>query len=374
MKLLFVIDHFGGGGAQRQMTLLASGLSDLGHKVEFFIYHPDHAFYRSLLDEKHIRIHSYDKKHRFSIKVLTALLRVVKTGGYDGMLSFLDTPNLYAEIIRMVNSIPLVVSMRMSPPGQWGFKDRLRLQCHRRADLITVNSRHQRRLLEDQFSWVSKHIKTIFNGVDCREFAPEPEKRCRNVLSGRMNLLGIGRIAEQKNLTGLVEALRVFRDKHGWVPMVSWVGKTGKEADEQRYYLSVKASIKEARLDEHWQWMGERRDIPALLNRADALIHPALYEGLPNAVCEALAAGCPVLAGNICDNPFLVNHGVTGLLFDPAQPRDISGAMSAYASLPVKEREKMSREARVYALDNLALDRYAREYERIFMKLRGSVR
>ena len=73
----------------------------------------------------------------------------------------------------------------------------------------------------------------------------------------------------------------------------------------------------------NWRWLGEESDIPGLLREHHALIHPSLYEGLPNVVCEALAAGMPVLVSNVCDHPLLVADGERGFLFDPADPGSI---------------------------------------------------
>ncbi len=57
MKLLFVIDHFGSGGAQRQMVNLALGLSRRGHDVEFLVYYPEFDFFRARVDEAGLTVH-----------------------------------------------------------------------------------------------------------------------------------------------------------------------------------------------------------------------------------------------------------------------------------------------------------------------------
>ena len=50
MKVLLVIDHFGPGGAQRQIVELACGMQRRGHEIEMFVYFPEHGFFRPLLD------------------------------------------------------------------------------------------------------------------------------------------------------------------------------------------------------------------------------------------------------------------------------------------------------------------------------------
>jgi glycosyltransferase involved in cell wall biosynthesis len=84
------------------------------------------------------------------------------------------------------------------------------------------------------------------------------------------------------------------------------------------------------------------------MQRHDALIHPSLYEGLPNAVCEALAAGLPVLISNVCDHPLLVVEGERGFLFDPSDPLSIAMSIERAAALDadswLPQREEICRD------------------------------
>ena len=48
-------------------------------------------------------------------------------------------------------------------------------------------------------------------------------------------------------------------------------------------------------LQNNVHWLGRRDDIPNLLKSADVLVHASLWEGMPNSVLEAMAAGLPVI-------------------------------------------------------------------------------
>src|SRR5439155_22355430 len=73
-------------------------------------------------------------------------------------------------------------------------------------------------------------------------------------------------------------------------------------------------------------FLGERKDIPALLARCDVFVLPSLNEGLPLTVLEAMAAERPVVATNVGGLPELVADGVRGILVPPAGPRALAGA------------------------------------------------
>ena len=63
---LFIIDHFGSGGAQRQLVTLALALKSKGYQIEFFAYYPKYTFYLPLLENANIPVHWSDKKSKLS--------------------------------------------------------------------------------------------------------------------------------------------------------------------------------------------------------------------------------------------------------------------------------------------------------------------
>lgn len=79
--------------------------------------------------------------------------------------------------------------------------------------------------------------------------------------------------------------------------------------------------------------LGWREDIPELLARSDLFVLPSRFEGLPNAVIEAMAAGVPSVATAVAGTPELIEHGETGWLTPPghadALADTILGALAA---------------------------------------------
>ena len=108
MKILLVIDHFGSGGAQRQIVELAYGLKQHGHEVEMFVYVPQQVFFRSRLDEQQIIVHEYAKVRRFSFGVIFRLAALMRDGGFDIVISYLKNPNVYAELAKLISGGNLV--------------------------------------------------------------------------------------------------------------------------------------------------------------------------------------------------------------------------------------------------------------------------
>jgi glycosyltransferase involved in cell wall biosynthesis len=361
MNVQLVIDSLGSGGAQRQMVNLARGLKSRGHHVSLFTYYSeDH--YRPLLEEVGIPVHLHLKPSRYSPAPLLALRRVCRDERPDVVLSFLDTPNFYVEMATIgLRRARVVVSERfMYPPGGLSLGLRLLQECHRLADAITVNSRHQRVRMERSFPWMAKKLHTIYNGVDLDAFRPEDGPR---TAGGTLSLLAISSVSFKKNSLNLAKALGICRDQYHVDVHLDWIGTRQVSREGTRPAEQTSAFLREHGLADNWSWLGERTDIAAMLASHDALIHPSYFEGLSNVLCEGLSCGRPILASRVCDNPVLVEDGVTGLLFAPDSPDDIARAILAFSQKEPFERAAMGRAARDFAEKHLSLERYVSDYE-----------
>ena len=84
------------------------------------------------------------------------------------------------------------------------------------------------------------------------------------------------------------------------------------------------------------RFLGERHDIPDLLNTADLFILPSRTEAFPNSVLEAMAAGLPVIASRAGGIAELIEDGVTGRLVPPGDATALSDAIASMASDPVR--------------------------------------
>ena len=368
MNVLLVIDHFGSGGAQRQIVELACGLERRGHSVEMFAYFPGRDFFRAQLDEHRISVHEFAKGRGFQLSVVRRLRQLVASRGTDVIVSFLNSPNIYAELAQVgTRRARLVVSERTSyhddksRTGAW-----LRRALHALADHVVANSHTQCEWLR-RHRWLSHKVSCIYNGVDASRFASQ---RSGPAAPERMRLVAVGRIGPEKNAINLVRALELFRRDHGYVPQVSWVGGADESPAGRAYRGQLDALLaSHPEVRGAWRWLGLETDMPRLLSEHHALIHPSLYEGLPNVVCEALAAGMPVLVSRVCDHPRLVADRERGFLFEPLDPASMAAAIRDLAGLSPQQWEAFSRNASLYAARELDVELMISAYEKLLASL-----
>ncbi len=368
LNILCVIDHLGPGGAQRQMATLAPALKQRGHSVQLFLYYPEQNFFRPQIDACGIVVHAHRKGGHYSFGVLKALASLIERCKFDIVLSYLDTPNVYTELTRLLVRGPkLVVSERSSYQADRSpFGAVLRRLLHVLSDHVVANSQTQTDWLRRK-RWLAGKVSCIYNGLDLSSFSSEIVVPAT---PGDLRLLAIGRIGPEKNILNLIHALHLLYDTKGVAPEIGWVGRQDSSPAGLAYRHDVDMLLCERpEVAARWHWLGEESDVPRMLGGYHALIHPSLYEGLPNVVCEALAAGKPVLVSGVCDHPFLIADGRRGFLFDPTKPSSIAQAMESLSALSAECWRSMSRNAREFAEQTLGVERMVASYEDLFRTL-----
>ena len=356
MKILCVIDSLGSGGAQRQLVVLARGLKLNGHDVEFFVYH-GLDYFRPQLEDLNIPIYLIQKKTRFSLGPVLGLRKLIKTKKYKKIIAYLDTPCLYAELATLgLPNLELIVSERsVSPDGKFRISKFFKSIFHLKAKYVIANSMTQTNWLKASFPWLKNRLVTILNGIDLDIFKPNANIKIRN---DNLRLIAIGRISKVKNVIGLIEALNIIKNDITNVT-IDWVGR---DDNNEVYTESIKL-LSKYDLDNRWKWHGEIKDISQILCNYDALIMPSIWEGCPNAVCEALASGLPVLGSNVSDIPYLVGDPLRGLIFDPKNPSEIASCILKFININQEDKIKMGIAAREFAVENLSLNKLISEYE-----------
>lgn len=163
-------------------------------------------------------------------------------------------------------------------------------------------------------------VHVIPNGVDADLFHP-PESGDKGPENGATVFLYAGRMHREKNLDMLLDQLAGL-DAHGKEPSRPWKLLMAGDGDQR---AALQDQTRKLGIGDKVEWTGwmDKKDMPALLRRAHCFVNPSQYEGLPNAVQEAMATGLPVIASNVPGNAELVDDGRTGWLFDLTRPDDL---------------------------------------------------
>jgi len=97
--------------------------------------------------------------------------------------------------------------------------------------------------------------------------------------------------------------------------------------------------------------------------RADALVHISVQEGIPNAVVEGMACGLPIVVSRVSDLPLIVEAGNNETTCNAFAPLDIARALKAMLEMQSSDRLAMGSRSRKLASEWFGLQRFVTEYE-----------
>ena len=197
-------------------------------------------------------------------------------------------------------------------------------------------------------------IPCIYNGIDVDRFR-NPEARGLSD-SGKLRFVSVGRLAPEKNYPLLLRAaVRIHKQ---WPETEFLILGDGEERD------SLTALIKAQDAGGYIRLLGNVSNVPPYLWEADAFLMTSDYEGLPQTILEAMAAGLPIIstrAGGIAD---VVEDGKNGILVNCGDEAGLVDAMDQLCRSP-ELRGKYS-EASIELSGQYSIKRMAQQYLRLY--------
>ena len=220
-------------------------------------------------------------------------------------------------------------------PEVW---QRLRPLAYRRADVVTANTAGVLEALEPMGSW--DRLALLPN--------PLPGAPALGADGGEPTAIGfinVARLVPQKGLDVLIAALpRLSGAAAAWP--VTLVGD-GPERE------SLHQKARDLGVSDRLRCLGFRSDPERFLAEAAVFVLPSRFEGMPNALLEAMAAGLAVIVTDASPGPLeVVEPGVSGLVVPSDDPVALAAAMEALASDPERcRRMGAAAKARIASLD-----------------------
>lgn len=231
----------------------------------------------------------------------------------------------------------------------------------RRADgLIAVAPEVKESILATMPGIAPDKIAVIPNGVDTRRYQRRGDRAATRAALGlspeERAVAVVATFKEQKGHRYLIEAAAHLRDDY---PQARYL-----LIGDGELRAALERQIAAAGLQATFRLLGTRPDVPALLAAADLFVLPSLWEGLPMALIEAMAAGLPVVATDVSGTRGVMRDGETGLLVPPGDATALAQAMAALLAEPeraaqmgaaARRRVELHFSARKQAADHLAL-------------------
>lgn len=292
LRIALIIPALSAGGAERVAATLCNRWAALRHDVHIVTFEQDGTPSHYDLDPR-VRRHLLDlaRHSRSSVEFVvmnlrrvTVLRAVLRRIAPDIAVSFMPEPNVIAILAGIGRPWPVVVSERVHPrfvtlrpiPAAmrrltYPFADRVVAQT---AGIAEYVARH-----------FGGRTAVLPNPIDLDRFKPGTAARTP---PARQRIVSIGRLDRQKGFDLLIDAFAAIAARHP-----DWDLTIFGEGDQR---AALEAQIAGHGLGGRVRLPGVTTAIASELQATDIYAHASRFEGYPNAIMEALACGCPVIA------------------------------------------------------------------------------
>ena len=283
-KLAIVIPNMRPGGAERVVSNLATTMSKINYDITIIFVSNDRTCFYPLpecVKIEYIDTSSIPEENKTSTKI-TILRDIFKNTDPDIILSFLYPANLYACAAKPKHSIH--ITSERNDPEYFSLSEEKKQQIrliYSSVDAVVFQSQYAR----DFFPFIMENkAKIIHNPVMFPSTVYLEKIRSNTILS-------VGRIAPQKNYTLAIKAFsKLLEDERFRNFRYKICGS--KNSD----WNNIKNLIDSLKLNNSVLLAGEISDIYGELQKSDLFLMTSSYEGMPNAMIEALASGTPVVS------------------------------------------------------------------------------
>jgi glycosyltransferase involved in cell wall biosynthesis len=337
VRPLVLLSSLAASGAERVAVSLLCRLAQRGHPAVLctLTARVDDAQLAAELREAGVVRHDLGARRLAEPRACAAYLRLLVGGGFDVVHAHGQDAWILAGLVRRVRPVPLALTRHVleEPAATWrqSLRRRCALAAARCGDALVAPSSSTADQLAQLTGLCASRIHVIPNGVDIDRFERPGTAAARSDIRRKLGL------AESEQMVLLPAVLRAGK---GHDVLLDALPLIEKECPRARVVFAGggerEGELRERTRGSNVLILGHRTDIPELLAGCDVVALPSLSESLPTALIEAAAARRPVVATRVGGTPDIVEHGVSGLLVTPGDPRALASAIVAVLADPAK--------------------------------------
>ena len=352
-KILFHINSLGKGGAERVLTVLAGYFAQDGYRVSIVTLWRAENEYEVPAGVK--RVNLGDEKVSggrlaLAVRRFTGLRGLIKKENPDIVISFCLKANFRSVFSMLGMRIPLLVSVRSDPQIDYAPHKFLTKWMERKAAGCVFQTKDAQAFFGER---LRKKSRIIWNPID-EKYLPENRESAKGALAGGgadrqergggagdICIITVGRITFEKNQLMLLKAFDRIKDKFPSARVRVYGEGIGGDS-----WKEMDAYIRQNGIAHRVEFMGPSSSLEKEIVNAALFVLPSNYEGMSNALMEAMVMGLPVIATDCpCGGcATLIKEGISGFLVPTGDDVALAEAMERVLS-DKKLAEKLSENA-----------------------------
>ena len=356
-RVLLLTDEMEVGGTQRQIVHIARHL-DRERFEPSVLFFRNPSFFVGELEQEGVRVIQVEKRGRLDLGFVWRLVQTLRRERYDVMQCFAFSGELWGAVARRLLPRARRPALISSVRGVYEWYSRWHWYIKRwvsgQSERIIANSRMGAEYACARMGLPSGAIRVSYNGVQSVQGAPGLRTELGVPEEGVL-VLFVGRLVVHKDVPTLLKAAALLRTR---VP-----GLRVALAGDGPLRDSLAREVQALGLGDVVHLLGQRDDVPDLIESADVIVLPSLREGLSNVILEGMMGGKPVVASRAGGNIELIEHDRSGLLFDIGDAQALAVALERLAR-DTALRVRLGNGARQRALTEFSIPSMVQAYEK----------
>ncbi len=348
MKVLYLINHAGGGGSEQYVLSLIDKLSKEG--IECCFAYNEFGLLAERLAQRNICSFQFKMKNLFDIKAAKTLARICKKNNIDIIHAQYPRENYIALLSKLFYRKTKVVFTNHIILEDVGFVRKVLNKLITRFNDRIICVCNQGKKLLSHNGYPEKKIDVVYNGVDVLNIKL-PDIDLRQALGIDENAFVIctaARFTHEKGIDFLIDSAKELE------------GMTSDKfvfliAGDGELFPQIKRRIKDKNLESKVHLLGYRSDLYNVYAASDLFVCPSRTEALSFALLEAMCYGLVLVATDVGGNGEIINQdSCCGLLVSPGNTLALSSAiMQLYEDRALYEKCKLGALKRVKDVFNL---------------------
>jgi glycosyltransferase involved in cell wall biosynthesis len=295
IKLMLLIPHLGGGGAERVTALLTHHLDQARFEIDLILFTKD----KSAVHPAPAQV----RVTRFKVKRVRhawlRLIRLIRTRQPDVILSGMAHLNFLVLLLKPFLASRTQILVRQNTTASAAAETWLSRLPYRllypRADTIICQSEAMANDLALNFALRRVKLTVLANPISLT--SPTHSRHQNWPANSSPRLLSVGRLAKEKGLEMLLHALHEIKRRHPQIHLqILGTGPEESMLKRLAHTLNLESAV---------TFAGHRQNLADFYADATLFVQSSRYEGMPNALLEAAAAGLPLVSTpcseGVCD-------------------------------------------------------------------------